>query len=67
MFALGFTLNGVHVHTGPSQEIRTITNAGIPVATDSSTAATNGTSGAHRAQRLRHPHRILVVAGGHLA
>jgi hypothetical protein len=28
IFALGFTLNGVHVHTGPSQEIRTMTNPG---------------------------------------
>lgn len=34
IFAVGFVLNGVPLHTGPAQEVRTLTDAGIHVSTD---------------------------------
>ncbi len=34
IFAVGFVLNGKTAHTGPAQEVRTLTDAGIPITTD---------------------------------
>lgn len=34
IFAVGFVLNGQTAHTGPAQEVRTLTDAGIPITTD---------------------------------